>query len=1169
MQLLEGRLILSPTDLTGFLACEHLTHLERRAAQGEFPRPKRADAELDILHERGRQHEVAHLAGIREAGRTVAEVTLPDHYTLAELEAAAAETLRLMQGGAAVIYQAVFFDGRWLGLADFVERVETPSDLGAWSYEVTDTKLARKAKVPAILQLCAYSDHVARLQGLEPERVHLELGSGARESFAVRDFRSYYRLTKARFEASVTGEAPAEITPMLLPRHLRPGSIAPAPETYPEPVDHCGVCRWLEVCTAQRTRDDHLSLVAGMRRDWIRKLRAAGVPTVMALGEMTADRAVDGIQAKMLARVREQARMQLAQRATKVVSSDVLEPEPGYGLALLPEPSPGDLFFDMEGDPFAGVEGSGLEYLWGVLDAGNDWHAFWGHDAAGEKAAFEATVDLIMSRLAFDPAMHVYHYADYERNRLRTMAGRYGTREAEVDALLRGEVLVDLYRVVKHGIRVSQDSYSLKKLEPLYMTARNAAIAEAGSSIVAYENWLASGDQQLLDDIEAYNRDDCVSTLKLRDWLETQRAYAMLKFDVDIVRPEPKEAAPSAELSKVEAETADLVAALTADVPETSGDRSGEQAARALLADLLGWHRRELRSAWWTYFDRQKRTPDELVDDRESIGGLEFVADLGPTETGKSVINRYRFPPQENRVRVGDKPEDPATKSGAGTVLMIDNNAGLIELSRARSSTKPHPRALVPGSPYDTKEQRRSLARMAEAVVAGGVETPTHRAGLSLLQRLPPAVAGVSSGAPLAGAGEEQLGAAVRLGLGLSASYLPIQGPPGSGKTWTAARMIVALTDAGKPVGVTATSHRVIGNVLDAICRFCDESGRKPPRIVQKAAEGEGCARDEVECVSSNAAVDERVAAGDVDIVAGTGWLFAREELRARLDVLFIDEAGQMSLADALAVSQTATNLVLLGDPQQLAQPSQGQHPAGAGVSSLEHALERAATVPPERGLFLATSHRMHPDICEFISEIAYEGRLHSEPGCERQRILGDGPLSGTGLRYLAVEAAGNRTSAPEEVDVVDRRLRALLGQRWVDRDGVERTLTLEDILVVAPYNAQVARLTERLPEGARVGTVDKFQGQEAAVVFYSMASSSPDDMPRGLEFLFSLNRLNVAISRARCLAVLVASPALLGIRCRSVRQMRLNSALIRIAEVGPMVPAAEGVPLEAMAGRG
>jgi uncharacterized protein len=1129
MQLLDGRLILSPSDLTGFIACEHLTQLELKAAQGRMTRPTRDDPELDILTARGEEHELGHLGKLRAAGRDVVEIKC-DSSTVAGLETAEADTLAAMRTGAAVIYQATFFDGRWRGHADFLERVDTPSDLGDWSYEVADTKLARKAKVPAIMQLCAYSEQVARLQGLEPARIHVELGSGERESFRLRDFSAYYRLVKTRFEATVVGEDA---------------------ETYPEPVEHCGVCRWLDVCTERRVADDHLCLVAGMRRDWTRKLRVSGVSTTGQLAMMAAGLQVDGMQGHIVERLHNQALLQVEQHQTGVVKAELLQPEPGSGLALLPEPSPSDLFFDMEGDPFAGADGTGLEYLWGVLEPGAEegdaWHAFWGHDPAGEKAAFEQTVDLIISRLDRDLAMHVYHYADYERNRLRTLAGRYATREEEVDRILREEVLVDLYRVVKHGVRVSQDSYSLKKLEPLYMEARDAAIVEAGSSVVAYERWLESRQQQLLDDIEAYNRDDCVSTWKLHDWLEARRVEAMHRFDVVIERPVPQVAEPSQKLAEAEAETAGMVAQLTDGVPEAESERSADQHSRWLLAQLLGWHRREARSQWWDYFRRRELTPDELIDDRESIGGLEYAGEVG--EVRKSLIHGYRFPPQENKVRVGDTPDDPASGNSAGTVHSIDNVAGVVELTRGKGSVKPHPRALVPAQPYLTSDQRRSLARMAEVVVADGLHAPgSHGAGIALLRGRAPTLAGLPAGAPRDGIDGDQLDPAIRLGLGLRDSYLPIQGPPGSGKTWTAARMIVALVDEGKRVGITATSHKVIGNVLEAVCRFCEQERRRVPRLLQKADEVEKCRRPEVECVGSNDAVVEHLLAGAVDVVAGTAWLFAREAMAGRLDVMFVDEAGQMSLADTLAVSQAANNLVLLGDPQQLAQPSHGSHPHGAETSSLGHVLEGRATVPEDRGLFLATTHRMHPDVCDFISEIAYEGRLGSEPACTRQRVLGDGPLSGTGLRYLPVEHEGNRTWSPEEAEVVGLGFRALLDRRWIDKDGVERELTLDDILVVAPYNAQVARLVERLPAGARVGTVDKFQGQEAAVVFYSMASSSPDDMPRNLEFLYSLNRLNVAMSRARCLAVLVSSPELLRLQCRRVPQMRLANALVMAA---------------------
>ncbi|MFY9614728.1 MAG: TM0106 family RecB-like putative nuclease [Candidatus Dormiibacterota bacterium] len=1159
MQLLEGQLILSPSDLTGFIACEHLTQLELEVTRGERERATRDDPELEILFARGEQHEKAHLAMLRDLGLRVVEIEA-DGGTVAGLEQAAAETIEAMRAGVDVIYQATFFHDGWRGHADFLMRVDRPSDLGAWSYEVADTKLARKAKVPAVMQLCAYSEHVSRIQGLEPELIHLELGTGERESLRLRDFMGYFRLVKARFDATARGVAPAGLPEALLPAFLRAGAApGSGPQTYPEPVEHCRSCRWLDVCTERRVADDHLCLVAGMRRDWIRRLRAIGIATVENLATSDPELEVDGIQPHVVSRLVNQARMQVEQRRTGIVTSELLPLEPGVGLALLPEPSAGDLFFDMEGDPFAGAGGTGLEYLWGVLEPGavegGTWHAFWGHDPEQERAAFEATVDLFIDRLDRNPGIHIHHYANYERNRLRTLAARYASREADVDRLLRGEVLVDLYSIVRHGVRVSQDSYSLKRLEPLYMTqSRDAVIKEAGSSIVAYERWLESRDRHLLEDIEAYNREDCVSTFELRDWLEGRRRDAMRDFAVMIPRPEVQEASPSEEVGRAESETAELVARLTADIPEAEAERSDDHRVRLLLGHLLSWHRREERSAWQEYYRRLEMTSDDLIDDREGLGGLEYEGVVD--EVKQSLVHRYRFPAQENKIRPGGDAADPATRASPGTVVAIDNTAGMIDISRARDSDKPHPRALVSGRPVDTTEQRLALYRMGETVVAGGLGgAMSHRAGLALLQGLPPSGEVIGAGA-VQHPGEGQLDAAIRLGLAIRGSYLPIQGPPGSGKTWTAARMIVALVDAGKRVGVTATSHKVISNVLDGIGAHCDEVGRPMPRTLQRVGEADKSQRPEVERATGNAAVDERLAEGEVDIVAGTSWLFSREDMERSIDVIFVDEAGQMSLADALALSQAARNVVLLGDPQQLAQPSQATHPPGAGASALGHVLGANPTVPKERGIFLATTHRMHPDVCAFISEMAYEGRLHSEPATARQRVLGEALVSGTGLRYIAVEAEGNRTSSPEEVEVVAREYQGLLGRTWIDMQGVEKPITVDDILVVAPYNAHMARLTEALPEGARVGTVDKFQGQEAAVVFYSMASSSPDDMPRNLEFLYSLNRLNVAMSRARCLAVLVASPALLGLRARRVSQVRLANALVTAATTAVLDPA-------------
>jgi uncharacterized protein len=285
----------------------------------------------------------------------------------------------------------------------------------------------------------------------------------------------------------------------------------------------------------------------------------------------------------------------------------------------------------------------------------------------------------------------------------------------------------------------------------------------------------------------------------------------------------------------------------------------------------------------------------------------------------------------------------------------------------------------------------------------------------------------------------------------------------------------------------------------------------------------------------------EALVGDEVDVVAGTSWLWAREQMRNTVDVLFVDEAGQKSLADVVAVSGAAKSIVLLGDPQQLAQPSKGSHPAGAEVSALEHLLDGADTMPDDLGLFLETTHRMHPKVCAFISEIAYDGKLHSEPNLERQSVDGE-----AGLRWVPVEHEGNRTASPEEAKRVGELIDDLVGSKWTDKTGKTRKLKLDDVLVVAPYNAHVACLQQHLPEGARIGTVDKFQGQEAPVTIYSMATSTADDAPRSMEFLYDLHRLNVAVSRAKALSILVCSPQLTRVLCRIPNELRLANALCR-----------------------
>ena len=1181
MQLTDGVPVFAATDLVGFLACEHLVDLELAAMAGLVDRPVRLDPEIDLIAKRGLEHEARYLADLERGGKAVTRIDAGQAggsgaTRLERLWAAARLTEQAIRRGDQVIYQATFFDGRWLGLADFLLRVERPSDLGAWSYEVVDTKLARHVKASALLQICSYVAGLTAIQGTQPVSMHVALGGSARtvEVHRVEDYMAYFRMVKAAFEARVTaggGYSAAAYPPV---------------GTYPEPVEHCEVCRWKLVCEARRRADDDLALVANAPGRLRRALKGAGVSTRRGLAamELPLPAPIDGVGGATLVKARAQAELQVRGGDAGRVLYELLDVarlpdgtvEPNRGLTSLPEPRPGDLFFDIEGDPFALEDG--VDYLFGILEPGRvgpdgqpAFHAFWAVDEDGavtpasEKRAFEEAIDLMMDRLGADPKIHVYHYAPYETTAAGRLMGRHATREEEVDRLFRGHVFVDLFRAVRQGLRASVESYSIKKLEPLYGLTRDENLRDAGSSIVAFESWLADADtgsararspqaDETLQSIERYNRDDCVSNWMLRDWLEERRVELAEQLGEILPRPVGDRPEPAPELSERLANVAGIAERLCAGVPDAPADRTPEQAARWLLAQLLSWHRREDKSFWWRYYHLMNDLSDEeRLGEREPIGCLELVGRVG--EVGRSVVYRYRFPEQEHAVDVGTSVRDPATGRSPGSVAAIDDAACTLDLRRGPKSDGPHPTSLVPFDYVDIEPLESSLLRLGSWVAENGIDAAgEYSSARDLLLRLPPRIGG---GEPIRREGETALAAAMRVGPLLETSWLGVQGPPGSGKTYLGAEVAVELVRRGLKVGVTANSHRVIGHLLDKIAERAAAAG-VVVRIGQKADESGACTSKAAQPLKTYPGLRAALDSGEIDVAGGTAWLWSRPEFSLAVDLLIVDEAGQLSLANTLAVSGSATSLVLLGDPQQLDQPLKGTHPPGAEASALGHVLAGESTMPPHLGLFQEQTRRLHPDVCRFTSEVFYEGRLASEPWLATQDLAGHGGLTGTGVRFVPVAHTGNRDESPEEAIVVAGLVRELSdgGATWTDETGRRRPLHRDDVLVVAPYNAQVAEICRALP-GARAGTVDKFQGQEAPVSIYSMATSSPDEAPRGMEFLYSLNRLNVATSRARCLAVVVASPALVRVRARTPRQMRLANALCRFIELALAAEAA------------
>jgi predicted RecB family nuclease len=1140
MQERHGTVYVSATDLANHLSCRHLTTLDIRLAKREIAAPSWENPHLVVLRQRGLEHERSYIDDLRAKGLTLVDLSNEPE------ESAGKATHAAMKGGAQAIIQASFASGDWRGRADVLLRVEQrgkPSQFGNWAYEAVDCKLARETKGETILQLCLYSELVGELQGAAPEFFHVvrpHVGLQM-ESYRLSAFAAYYRAVKMSLMGAVK---------------------AGSQQTYPEPVSHCDICRWWKECDGQRRHDDHLSFVAGISKLQRKELTLQNVPTLESLAKLPLPIAFKPSRGSRegYARVREQARIQWEGRTEAKLKFELLRCEPGEGLFRLPAPSDGDIFLDLEGDPF--VEDGGREYLFGVLTANDDgnlaYQRRWALNREQERAAFEGFIDSVFDRIKRFADLHIYHFGSYEPSAIKRLMLRYATREEEVDRLLRGEILIDLHAVTKRSVRASVEEYSLKEMEKFCDYARKVLLREANQARHFIEHQLELHPSPTLTDevcglVEGYNEDDCRATERLRHWLEDLR-IGLIAGGTEVPRPPVKDTSPSEGVNAHQQRVTALFDALTKDLPAEPRDRTPEQAARWLLAHALDWHRREEKVKWWEFFKMKNLSEEELYDEKTAVAGLSFrqrMPKLSPKE--RSPIDQYHYPPQECSIRKGDTVYT-LDEQKFGEVVAADSAACTFDVKKPIKLDSVHAASVFAHSRYPTDKQSDSILRLADWIVANGIEGPgAYRAARDLLLRNTPRL--IPEQLLSAGPNETIVETACRLGLSLDNSILPVQGPPGAGKTFTGARMICQLVSQGKRVGVTALGHKVIRKLLEDVVKAARETKVEGVVCAHRKEDADPDSRPVREIGANDEALQD-LQTGTVNVLGGTSWLWCREEFSDSVDVLFVDEAGQMSLANVLACTPAGRSLVLLGDPQQLEQPQKGSHPEGSDISALAHLLDDGRTISEAQGLFLAETWRLHPAICSFTSELFYEGRLFSHAGLEQQTLRAPAPFTRAGLWFVPVIHDGNQSYSAEEVEQVAGIVEFLtrLGSTWTDRCGKEKKLTINDILIVAPYNDQVNRLKERLPD-AHVGTVDKFQGQEAAVVIYSMTASSSEDAPRGMEFLYNLNRFNVATSRAHCACVVVGNPRLFAPDCRTPHHMELANALCRYAELSEHVP--------------
>ena len=597
----------SATDVANFLACHHLSTLDRAEAARDIKKPFFHDPGIELLRVLGAKHERWYLQHLADTQRLeIAEI--PTNVSWTE---AVANTVDALRRGVSVVYQGAFQHGPWHGRADFLVRVQKPSALGPWSYEPVETKLARSTKAGALIQLCFYSDLLSQIQEVQPNWMHVVLAHNMMpENYPVEHYIAYFRKIKRDFDSASRSVA----------------------NTYPEPTEHCDVCSWYPMCDKRRRADDHLSLVAGITRNQRKALVTHEVTTVARLSQLdlAATPKIDGIGKAALQRIHEQARLQVKGRDEGHLVYELLKTtEPDTGLLALPAPSPGDVFLDLEGDSYAFE--TALEYLFGVLTLPDEaagkplYQSLWSFDRAEEKEAFGKFISMVMERWGRYPEMHIYHYAAYEPTAIKRLAGQQGNCIDEVDRLLRAGIFVDLYRVVRQGVRVSVESYSIKKLEPLYGFKR---VASARDSVLALQTFgaaLALGDAQasggeLLAAIESYNRDDCLSAWQLRGWLEDRRSELEATTGKALPRPALGQGEAPEDVAAQTQQVRAVMARLVAGLPAEETEWTSEQRGLWLLAHMLEYHRREDKSAWWEYFRLCGLSDNELLEDKERDG---------------------------------------------------------------------------------------------------------------------------------------------------------------------------------------------------------------------------------------------------------------------------------------------------------------------------------------------------------------------------------------------------------------------------------------------------------------------------------------------------------------------------------------------------------------------
>ncbi len=1058
------------------------------------------------------------------------------------------ECIKAINHGYDFIYQGSFNNGEIRGAVDLLKRVDIPSRLGPFSYIPIECKLASKINIKFIIQALCYCELLIESMGNRPKTFELYLGGRSFEYFDVDKYWAWYQFKKNQYKSFL--------------RHFNPNK---EPEDIPG--DHSN---WTEFITERLKTKRDLILVHNMLKTQRNKLRAKGILSIDQLAVIKPNSKIPGMNPEILERLIKQAAIQIKPRKNKNVPEFILKDQDNsFGLFNLPKPSQGDIWFDLEGSRDF-VKGTKLEYLFGVvyLDKNNQLtdYYWWAHTDEEEKLSFEKFVDWVEKRRKEFPDLHIYHYANYEKVAVRDLQQKYLTCITEITEWLTNNLLIDLQPIVQNTIILGEESYSLKKVEKLYML-REEDMQSAVESMVAYELWknsdepgmpgkLEDGLSPMLEEIRLYNKDDLVSTYKLNQWL------LKLKSDLNIQESVSEEE----EQKEKKHREIDIEASLLLDeIPSQAFNRNKNKSkvippnprgwsweTQKVLSSLMGFLVREQDVNYWRYFDRVEQSfvnPSSLLKDDEVIAEARLVENSEDIE--------YSFNPEQPI-----KLEKDANNSWGLRLFLpkserklkvqpygLDCEKGTIKFNESKRNIGKSlaiEECLIKVEFDFTKSVKTSLLAQAKEWVSDvSTISPTI---IQLLERdtIPELVS---------------VNEKIQKDLPNIKKYISnfilnndeilfaIQGPPGTGKTTLSSKVIADLVQKGFRVAITSNSHKVIDNLLLKIdTHFKDHNIEK---LIVKCDTRE----NEIFLHSKVLILPPKKIGNHISVMGATTNKFCSKDFDSKFDLLVVDEAGQYALANLLTIAKHSKSILLVGDTQQLAMPTKASHPNNSGQSCLQFLMNGLEVVPNNKGIFLPISWRMAPAINNVVSELFYQGKLKPNTKNSENKIIWEQSsiekdksiYPDRGVIFVPVRHQDCSLKSEEEAEKIKQLIKLLLSSKYKLTSDQEKFISEKDILIIAPFNVQVNYLKHKLNENLKIGTVDNFQGQEALISIFSLTSSSGEDAPRGLDFLLEPNRLNVAISRAKVLSIIVGSPSLAESFCKTNEEVKKLNRLIRI----------------------